>query len=171
MDKELWYVVQTNTGSEHDIQTRLNRLNYPTMLPGKVMLERRGGKIQEIIRLMLPGYIFVQTKMRAADWHNIRRLPGVLRILGDGLPTPLNDAECERICWLSNHGRPWGISSGRFENGTLAIDTGPLAGHESEIIRVDARTNRARIHAEILGEGKVIDLGLIIDKQPDEPEG
>lgn len=171
MDNSAWYVVQTNTGAESDVRTRLSRLSYPTMLPSRVIPERRNGQVREVERLMMPGYVFVLSQMQAADWHVIRHLPEVLRILGSDRPTPLNAEEQKRILWLDNGGRAWGLSRGRYDRGRLVITDGPLAGREADVIRVDARTGRARILAGILGESRGIDLGLIIERQPEEAEG
>ena len=168
-----WYAVQTTTGAEQDVRMRLNRLAYPAMLPMKVMRERRGGKAIDVTRMMLPGYAFVATEMRATDWHRIRNLPGVLRILGGESPTPLSEEEVARIAWLDNGSVPWAISTARATPEGAVITGGPLAEYENEIESIDRRQNRARIRASILGETKHIDLALIFeeDRQSVEPEG
>ena len=168
-----WYAVQTTTGAEQDVRMRLSRMAYPAMLPMKVMRERRGGKAFDVTRAMLPGYVFVETGMRAADWHCIRHLPGVLRILGGEQPAPLTRDEAERIAWLDNGGTPWAISTARATPKGVVITGGPLALFEKEIETIDRRQGRARIHASVLGEEKRIDLALIFEeeKQSEEPEG
>lgn len=160
-DVRHWYAIQATTSTEQDVRTRLNRLAYPAMLPMKVMRERRGGKPIDITRAMLPGYVFVETNMRAADWHRIRNLPGVLRILGE--PTPLTEEETARIAWLDNGGAPWGISTARTTPKGVVVTGGPLAQFEKEIESIDRRQNRARIRASVLGEEKHIDLALIFE--------
>ncbi len=168
-----WYVVQATTGAEQDVRMRLNRMAYPAMLPMKVMRERRGGKPFDVTHVMLPGYVFVETEMRAADWHCIRHLPGVLRILGGERPAPLTDDEARRIAWLDNGGTPWDISTAKATPKGVVITSGPLALFDKEIETIDRRQGRARIHASVLGEEKRIDLALVFEeeKQPVDPEG
>ena len=108
-----WYALQVTTGAEGDVKTRLDRLAYLAMLPMKIMRERRNGRWRDETKVMLPGYLFVQAAMTAADWHRIRRLPGVLRILGGDRPSPLSDDETARIQWLDNGGTPWALSEFR----------------------------------------------------------
>ena len=172
-----WYVVQAAAGAEQDVRMRLNRLAYPAMLPMKVMRERRTGACRDVTRVMLPGYVFVESEMAAADWHRIRNLPGVLRILGGEHPAPLSEEEAARIAWLDNGGEAWAISTAKATPKGVIITGGPLALFEKEIESIDRRQSRARIHASVLGETKRIDLALVFEesatdnRQPEEPEG
>lgn len=171
-----WYVAQVATGAEQDVRMRLNRLAYPAMLPMKVMRERKTGAHRDITRVMLPGYVFIESEMSAADWHRIRNLPGVMRILGGEHPVPLSEEEAARIAWLDNGGEAWAISTARATPKGIVITSGPLALFDKEIESIDRRQNRARIHASVLGETKCIDLALVFeekreDKQSEEPEG
>ena len=68
-----WYALQVTTGAEGDVKTRLDRLTYPAMLPMKIMRERRDGRWRDETKVMLPGYLFVQAAMTAADWHRDRK--------------------------------------------------------------------------------------------------
>lgn len=165
-----WYALQVTTGAEGDVKTRLDRLAYPAMLPMKIMRERRDGRWRDETKVMLPGYLFVQAAMTAADWHRIRRLPGVLRILGGDRPSPLSDDETARIQWLDNGGTPWALSEYVQEDGSCRIVGGPLAGKESEILSFNLRQNRARIRACILGEEKTIELGVTAQETPGTAE-
>ena len=143
----------------------------------KVMRERRNGKLIDAVRVMLPGYVFAESEMRASDWHRLHGLPGVLRILGADQPQPLPLDEIERLRWLDNGGAPWAISTASQTPEGVVITGGPLAVFEKEIIGIDRRQSRARLTASILGENKSIDLALvfekegIIDRQTVEPEG
>ena len=122
--------------------------------------------------MILPGYVFVEVGsevppsqgMKAADWHRIRRLPGVIRILGEGRPEALSADEAERIRWLDHGGEAWCISTAEGSGGSeYLIKSGPLKDCKSEIQSIDRRGNRARIEVRVLGEKKSIDLALIFE--------
>ena len=96
------YVLQVQTGKELTVRSLLERQDIAASVPRERIEIRKGGLWSKMIKLLFPGYVFVDIEFSAEMFHKINPIPGVIRFLG--LPTPLPAHEAEIIQWLSNGG-------------------------------------------------------------------
>ena len=150
------YVLQVYTGREN-----LIRVNLPGALaPSEDRLERRGGRIRTVRRVLIPGYVFLDVpEITAEAYYSARRIPGVLAFLGGGLrPEPMPPDEAEYIRILSNGGSPLEASDVLQEGGTVEVVRGPLKGMEGRIVRADRRAMRVTVELSMYGRARRVSL-------------
>ena len=62
-----WYALFVKTGEEEAmrryLETLLPDVNIKILIPKRKLMERRGGKVYERIRILLPGYVPIKTEM------------------------------------------------------------------------------------------------------------
>lgn len=167
-----WYVLHVRTGKEIEIQNTLIK-HLPqckTMVPRRLMMERKNGVIKKVIRDLFPGYVFVHTFMDAAVYYNLTGTPSVIKILGsDRGPQPVPDEEMLQILRFHGSGDPLGISEMYIEGGKVKITDGPLLGMEGQIVKIDARRQRAKVNISLMGQPRIVELTIkMITKS--EPE-
>src|SRR5574338_1622858 len=102
-----WYVIHVYSGFERKVaqsieeQTRKAGMSdrIPQVLvPMEQIVEVRRGKAINADRKFFPGYVLVQMEMTDDTWHLVKNTPKVTGFLGNrGRPTPISDAEAERI--------------------------------------------------------------------------
>lgn len=156
-----WYVLHVVTGKEEGIGLRIRGLGMGALIPKRRMRERKNGiwRIRE--RTLFPGYVFIYSSMDAAAFHAIKQVPGILRILGDTYgPQPLKQEEVNHILRLSGDGTPLEISKVLAEGAGITVLSGPLRGMEGKIIKLDLRRCRAKVNIDLMGEPRVVELGV-----------
>lgn len=156
-----WYVLQVMTGTERECVRRLRGMRMEAFAPSRILPELSGGKWRLKERVMLPGYVFIKSRMDVADYYRVSGVPEAVRILpGNGRVEPVPDAQMRWLLTLGGDGEPWGVSSAVVENGRPRILSGPLVGYEDRILRWDRRRRRARIAVDVLDRRREIEVGL-----------
>lgn len=160
-----WYVVQVRSGLEEDVRQRLADKGYAARIPRERRELRRRGAWREVNAILMPGYVFLGVKeLRDSDYHRIRHIPGVLRLLGE--PTPISEAEAAF----------WRLEStgAALEPSTLALDaagrpvvlSGPLLGREADIVWVNRRHRRAGVRVRAPFGERIIKFSVIVATLP-----
>jgi len=155
-----WYVIHCLTGREEEVMSRVQGAGIKAVVPRRLMKERRSGTWRNVERTVFPGYVFVQTRMTHADYYAIRYVPGVIRVLGNSRPQPLQEEEVTLILKLTMDEDPMGLSEVFVDGGKVTVISGPLKGLEGYIVKLDARRFRARVNITILGEPRIVELGV-----------
>lgn len=159
--KAAWYVLQVMTGTERECARRLRGMRMEAFAPSRIMPELSGGKWRLKERAMLPGYVFIQSRMDAADYYRVSGVPDAVRLLpGGGRVEPVPEAQMRWLLALGGDGEPWGVSFAVMEGGHPRILSGPLVGHEDRLLRWDRRRRRARIAVDVLDRRREIEVGL-----------
>ena len=102
-----WYVIHVYSGFETKVaqsiqeqakQKGMEDLIVDVQVPTEeVVRMRRGAKISTE-RKFFPGYVLAKIDMTDDSWHLIKNTPKVTGFLGGGgKPTPISEAEAERI--------------------------------------------------------------------------
>lgn len=154
------YVLQVQTGKELAVRSQLLRESIAADVPRERIIIRKGGLWSRMIKILFPGYVFVDIDFSAEMFHKINPVTGVIRFLGS--PTPLAEHEAEMIQWLSNGGEviePSNLIS--LEDGQIVCD-GFLAGHEDKIKRLNLRQKKAAV--EVRFGGKTHKANLSVEK-------
>jgi transcriptional antiterminator NusG len=163
-----WYVMHVSTGNEIEILNIIKR-DIPeavALVPQRIMKERKDGKWKIQNKVLFPGYVFIGVLLDAAMYYRLDAIPHMIRFLGssDG-PEPVPEYEMAIVLRLSGDGDPLGISDIYYEGSRIVVKSGPLEGMEGQIIKVDARRFRAKVNISLMGEQRVVELGVnVIDK-------
>jgi transcriptional antiterminator NusG len=167
-----WYVLHVKTGKEIEIRNTLAR-HLPqckTMVPMRIMMERKDGVFKRVTRDLFPGYVFIHTFMDAAMYYSLTGIPSVIKILGgDRGPQPVPEEEISPILRWHGSGDPLGVSEMFIEGGKVKVIDGPLKDMEGQILKVDARRQRAKVNISLMGQPRIVELAIkMITKS--EPE-
>lgn len=155
------YVLQVQTGKELTVRRLLEQQDIVAYVPRERIMIRKGGLWSKMIKLLFPGYVFVDIDYSAETFHIINPISGVIRFLG--LPTPLPEREADLILWLANGGEI-------IEPSPLTVDGdniicgGFLAGHEDDIKRLNARQKKASVEVRFGGKVHRANIGVEIKK-------
>ena len=159
-----WYALFVKTGEEEDmrkyLETLLPDINMKILIPKRKLQERRKGKVYEVIKTLLPGYVLVKTEMDVDFYYRLKKLPGLLKILRDeSEPLPIPEHEIAVILALTNQGDVIDFSEVYKEGDRIKVARGPMKGLEGIIESYDHRKKRLKIRLEILGQVKKVDIG------------
>lgn len=153
------YVLQVQTGKETTVRKLLEQQGVVAYVPRERIEIRKGGLWSKMIKLLFPGYVFVDIDFDAEMFHKINPVSGVIRFLG--LPTPLPQREADLILWLSNGGEI-------IEPSPLTVDGdnitcgGFMTGHEDDIKRLNARQKKASVEVRFGGKVHKANIGVEI---------
>ena len=109
-----WYVVHVYSGFEKKVALSINEqarqqgmeeFIEQVLVPTEEVIEmRRGAKVNSE-RKFFPGYILIHMELTDEVWHLVKNAPKVTDFLGgQGRPTPITDAEAERILYQVQEG-------------------------------------------------------------------
>lgn len=167
MGKPRTYVIYTGVGREQAVRDLVVRLVDPALVveafvPRYEKKVRRAGTWRTELAAWVPGYLFVETP----DAYELRRalgaVPGITRVLAMGAElVPLGEREVE---WLGRLTKPKErtvkLSVAYQVGDRIVVTEGPLAGFESEIVKVDRHKRVAYINFGIPGREKLATVGL-----------
>ena len=164
-----WYVIHVYSGFENKVaqsireQTKQHNMadaildvQVPTE---EVVRMRRGTKVSSQ-RKFFPGYVLVSMEMTDESWHLIKNTPKVTGFLGGrGRPSPISDAEADRIMHQVKEGieRPKPLIT--FEVGEqVRVADGPFASFNGLVEDVDEEKARLKVSVSIFGRATPVDL-------------
>ena len=155
------------------LKEKLNVGEYQPFLPVKEMPRRNRGVIRKERKLLFPGYVFIQTeietgliaeKLKSAltdvteKWYE-----GIYSILhyGDN-KKDVAVREKERLYWECLFDVDFCIkgSVGVIEGDTIRVTSGPLAGMESRIKRINRHKREAVVEMDVMGAVREVKLML-----------
>ena len=173
----MWYVIQTMTGREERLKKEIENM-VPGELYERVVVPYSEGKRRyegawhTERTILFPGYVFFVTEDIVAAIPSVRKVYQRVKLLGDGEEIyPLYKEEEEILSRLCGSGEDaWdddliGMSYGFQEGETITVTDGPLQGLEGKILKIDRHKREAKVSMEILGDRRVITLGLEVVKR------
>jgi transcriptional antiterminator NusG len=164
-----WYVIHVYSGFEGRVaesieeqarQSNLSSLIEQVMVPVEEVVElRRGSKVQAE-RKFFPGYVLVKMEMTDETWHLVKNTPKVTGFLGSrGRPTPISEAEAERIIHQVQEGVERPKPSITFEIGEqVRVCDGPFTSFNGMVEDVDEEKARLKVAVSIFGRATPVDL-------------
>lgn len=168
----MWYVIQVHTGKEQETVLQCQKLVSPAVLgksflPYYKAMKRYQGEWHMETRILFPGYVFLVTDQPERLFLELKKVPGLTKLLGTGeeiVPLTL-----EEITYLQRIGRQDQIvemSTGVIDNGELQVLEGPLAGMEKSVKKIDRHKRKAWVEMKLFGKVVETVVGLeIVEKR------
>jgi transcriptional antiterminator NusG len=162
-----WYALFVESNSEESVQQWLHYYFDESILrsivPKRMLIERQGGVVHRVIKILFPGYVLINTEMNETIYHKIKNIPKAICILKVGTYcSKIGKEEIEPILKLIGDGEVVDYSKVYIENTNIIVKSGPLQGLEGIICKVDKRKKRAKILLNFMSSQKIIDVGIEI---------
>ena len=165
-----WYVLKAVSGKEAKVKEYIedemkhNKLLADNVSQVLIPLEKhatvRNGKRVVKEKVSLPGYVFVEAKLKGDVAHTLRFLPNVLGFLG-GLdePTPVPQSEINRMLGTAEETEieesidvPYAVDE------TVKVTDGPFSGFSGIIEEVNAEKHKLKVMVKIFGRKTPLEL-------------
>ena len=169
----MWYVIQVKTGEEVYISSELKARGIKTLVPRENRPIRRGGNWIREIYVFFPGYVFLDLVYNAETYYQVKKVPGVIRFLGDsGMPSRLSHLEAEWISLLSG-GRDMPVEPSVIclEDGKPKSVKGVLERFTNRVIRYDLRQRKAIFEITVCNAKKEVRLSFEPEQDAGEDAG
>ena len=159
-----WYALFVKTGEEERVHFYLDKLlpdaNRKILIPKRRLIERRQGKAVECTKTLLPGYVLFRTEMDVHYYYELKKVPGLLRILKGEQEFPcIKESVIAVILALTGGEDVIGFSELYKKGDEIHVVSGPLKDLEGIIEAFDYRKKRVKVCFELGGQTKRVDLG------------
>ena len=165
-----WYVLKAVSGKEAKVKEYIEaEMKHNDLLAANVSqvlipVEKhatvRNGKRVVKEKVSLPGYVFVEAKLKGDVAHTLRFLPNVLGFLG-GLdePTPVPQSDINRMLGTAedtefeeNLDVPYAVDE------TVKVTDGPFSGFSGVIEEVNSEKHKLKVMVKIFGRKTPLEL-------------
>ncbi len=164
-----WYVVHVYSGFEKKVaqsieeqarQAGMEDEIEQVMVPVEEVVEMRRGAKTSSERKFFPGYILVNMNMTDDSWHLVKNTPKVTDFLGgQGRPTPISQAEADRILNQVKEGVERPKPSITFEVGEqVRVCDGPFNSFNGLVEDFDDDRARLKVAVSIFGRATPVEL-------------
>ncbi|MEG7354991.1 antiterminator LoaP [Bacillus vallismortis] len=168
-----WYAIFVESGKEEIVQKYLSMyfdadILY-SMVPRRVVPERRKGKIYHVMKTLFPGYVLIKTRMNGNMLHKMRSIPDFYRFVNNGscytkeageYYCQIREEEMSVLFKLIEKGDIISYSKIKIEESKVYVVSGPLHGLEGTIKKIDKRKKRAKVQLNLLGKEQTVELGI-----------
>jgi len=173
----MWYVVQTQSGSEEIVAELMKKLIDPgaykrCFIPLFEDVRKKNGQGMIFLHRFFPGYFFVETDEPEAVFKTIRRIPEFTRILGsrdedgDIVFLPVGKEDEEFLNTLLDQGVMRVSYIRRSSSGRIERLIGPLEKYSNHITKLDIPRRRALVEVDLFGKKRRFKFGLWTDDDP-----
>jgi transcriptional antiterminator NusG len=164
-----WYVVHVYSGFEKKIAQAIKEQAAQkgladhfddVLVPAEEVVEVRRGQKVNSERKFFPGYVLVKMELTDDAWHLVKNTPKVTGFLGTKTrPSPISDAEAERIMKQSQEGVDHPRRSVVFEIGEqVRVADGPFTSFNGTVEEVDEDKGRLKVSVSIFGRSTPLEL-------------
>lgn len=163
-----WYAVQVTTGKEEETSLACRRLVSTESLKECFVLKsermrRYEGAWHKEEQLLFPGYMFLITDQVEKLYYELKQVPELTKILGDGSCfIPLEDEEVSLMLQMGGKDHVVAMSFGYIVGEEMIITRGPLQNVKGIIRKIDRHKRTALIYTKILGHLQYVTMGLEI---------
>ena len=181
MLKNRWYVIQTKSGDEEELQSFIESvlpagLEALFFIPFYENVWRSGGRGHISIQRLFPGYLFVETAMPEELFMMLKKVPRFTRLLnmedesGEKVFLSISEEDEEFLRSLMDEEHVIRVSYiHKNKNGRIDRLIGPLKRYENSITKLDVPHRRAIVSTHIFGKDRIIKFGLWTDADPVTP--
>jgi transcriptional antiterminator NusG len=164
-----WYVLHVYSGFEKKIATQIFEQAElkglrdhidDIVVPTEEVVEIRRAQKVNAERKFFPGYVLIKMELTDNTWHLVKDVPKVTGFLGSKTrPTPISDAEAERIMKQAQDGTENRRPAIIFEIGEqVRVADGPFTSFNGIIEEVDEDKGRVKVSVSIFGRSTPVDL-------------
>ena len=164
-----WYVVHVYSGFEKRVaesireqadQKGIGEAIEDVSVPTEEVVEMRRGQKVNAERKFFPGYVLVKMDLTDEAWQLVKNTPKVTGFLGArGKPTPISDAEADRIVKQVQEGIERPKPSITFEIGEqVRVCDGPFTSFNGLVEEVDEERARLKVAVSIFGRATPVEL-------------
>jgi transcriptional antiterminator NusG len=164
-----WYVLHVYSGFEKKIATQIKEQAElkglaenigDVIVPVEEVTEIRRAQKVNAERKFFPGYVLIHMDLTDEAWHLVKDVPKVTGFLGTKTrPTPISDAEAERIMKQAQEGTENRRPAIIFEIGEqVRVADGPFTSFNGVVEEVDEDKGRVKVSVSIFGRSTPVDL-------------
>ena len=164
-----WYVIHVYSGFERKVaqsieeqakQAGMTDVMERVLVPIEEVVEIRRGSKVNAERKFFPGYVLVNMEMTDETWHLVKNTPKVTGFLGGrGRPTPISEAEADRIMRQVQEGIERPKPAITFEIGEqVRVCDGPFNSFNGFVEDVDEERARVKVAVSIFGRATPVEL-------------
>lgn len=169
-----WYAIHTFSGYENRIRTQIeHRVQVEglrdkvsqVLIPQKKAVEIKNGKKTEMMRNIMPGYVFIEMEANDEVFSLVQKIQGVSMFLGAEYgeqPQPLTQAEVDGL--LDNMedrpDRPKTLISYQVNDQVKVIE-GPFANFVGTVEQVDQEKGKLKVMVSIFGRPTSVELDVL----------
>lgn len=165
-----WYVLHVYSGFEKKVATSIKEqaeqkgmteLFEQVLVPMDNVVEmRKGNKKVNAERKFFPGYVLAKMDMTDETWHLVKNTAKVTGFLGGkGRPTPITEAEAERLLKQIKEGIDKPKPSITYEAGEqVRVIDGPFTSFNGMVEEVDEDKTRLKVSVSIFGRPTPVEL-------------
>lgn len=187
-----WYIFFVKTGDECCVKEWLNN-NFDketlfSIVPKRIVPEKKNGKILHVEKNLFPSYIFVKTVMDFSMYYLIKRNSKIIKMLNylnkedltchESASTPkrcsaestidkeelyfkkIPEEEMSIILKLLNQEEEINFSKVYTIESKIYVESGPLKGLEGIIRKINKHTRRAKVLVSLMGAERIVELGI-----------
>ncbi len=143
-------VLHICTGKEAELRERL--MKYIPLLPMEMQYMRRQGVWVKEAKVLMPGYLFLDTELSDADYYRVKEAPSVLRVMNYGDPLPGDEAENIRK-----------MAAAMMEPHEIDNDGSVVRGYfdTADLIAVHKRQRRAVFSIRLMGRRQTVTVSAV----------
>lgn len=154
-----WYAVQTRSHAELAVFDTLTTKGLEAFLPRYRYRSRRKDRLAYVEQALFPGYLFVHSTLARTDRIEIRKTPGVARIIAfNDAYTPIPDDEIESLQKVVHFGSDVQPHPFVREGCRVRVVAGALAGVEGFVTRAHDGKPRIVVSISLLSRSVSIQL-------------
>jgi transcriptional antiterminator NusG len=164
-----WYAIHVKTSRENAVCEAIRKqavlagyaAEYKLLVPKRKLPEKREGVYVEVLRIMFPGYVLVESEEIQEFAKIVTKAKGIFRFLqSEGEFQKIRLEEISAIVYMTDETDVIGASKVIAEGGYIEVVSGPLKGYEGKIKRIDKHRRRAKVEFLFDGDKHLIDLGI-----------
>ncbi|MFA5392928.1 MAG: transcription termination/antitermination protein NusG [Candidatus Ratteibacteria bacterium] len=164
-----WYVLHIRSNHEKKVKRFLENLQmeFPEsvkqiLLPTEQVQDVKEGKKESKTQFLMPGYIMVEVEPSKEIIHSIRKLPGVLDVLGsDASPDSLSENEVANIFSLVEERKEKPAPRFEFNKGDrVEIREGPFLNFAGLVEEVILDKEKIKVSVSIFGRSTMVELDM-----------
>lgn len=165
-----WYVVQTYSGFEKNVQkilkeriARENMGDYfgQILVPVEEVVDIKNGRKTISERKFFPGYVLIEMEMTDDSWHLVKSTPRISGFIGGAAnrPMPISQREVDAILQQVHTGVEKPKPKIEFEVGQqVRVNEGPFADFNGAVEEVNYERNKLRVSVQIFGRETPVEL-------------
>lgn len=165
---ERWYAVQVRTGREEAVLQLSKKMIDGSVLkecfiPYYERMKRYQGEWHKEQYILFPGYIFLVTEQVDELFWELKKVPGLTKILGDGMEfVPIKEEERVILQKIGGSSHLAEMSKGYIVGDTVIVISGPMKEIKGKIKFINRHKRFAVIEIEMFGRKTEVRLGLEI---------